>query len=105
MQTTRISAIGPAPQVVAERLNRLQALAGFGQTAAATSGQVGAQTSNAISNLVSRQGDATGASKIAQGNIWGDAFNQVAANYKPPTKPMSNMAANQSFGTATQNWW
>lgn len=88
-----------------ERLNRLQALAGFGQTAAATSGQVGAQTSNAISNLVSRQGDATGASKIAQSNIWGDAFNQVAANYKPPTNPMSNMAANQSFGTATQNWW
>ena len=88
-----------------ERLNRLQELAGFGQTAAATSGTVGANTSNAITKMLTSQGDATGASKIAQGNIWGDAFNQVAANYKPPTNPMSNMAANQSFGTATQNWW
>ena len=88
-----------------ERLNRLQALAGFGQTAAATSGQAGANTSNAITNMLTSQGDATGASKIAQSNIWGNAFNQVAAAYKPPTNPMSNMAANQSFGTATQNWW
>ncbi len=88
-----------------ERLNRLQALAGFGQTAAATSGQTGIYTSNAISKMATSQGDASGAAQIAQGNIWGDAFNQVAANYKPPTNPMSNMAANQSFGTATQNWW
>ena len=88
-----------------ERLNRLQALAGIGQTAAATSGQAGSNTSNAITNMLTSQGDATGASKIAQSNIWGNAFNQVAAAYKPPTNPMSNMAANQSFGTATQNWW
>ncbi len=88
-----------------ERLNRLQALARFGQTAAATSGTAGTNSTNAITNMLTSQGDATGASKIAQGNIWGNAFNQVAAAYKPPTNPMSNMAANQSFGTATQNWW
>jgi hypothetical protein len=81
-----------------ERLNRLQALAGFGQTAAATSGQVGAQTSNAISNMLTSQGDATGASKIAQGNIWGNAFNQVAANYKPQTPSYINPMTGYGYG-------
>lgn len=75
-----------------ERLNRLAALAGMGQTAASTSGNAGAQTSNAISGMLTSQGDATGASQIAQGSIWGNAFNQVAANYKQQANPMSTYA-------------
>lgn len=81
-----------------ERLNRLQQLAGFGQTAAATSGNAGANTSNAISNMLTSQGDATGASKIAQGNIWSNAFNQVAAQYKPPTPSYINPMTGYGYG-------
>lgn len=62
-----------------DRLNRLAALAGIGQSATGSSAAAGAQSANAISGLISSQGDATAASRLAQGNIWGNAANQIGA--------------------------
>ncbi len=62
-----------------DRLNRLAALAGIGQSATGNSAQAGASSANAISGLVSAQGNASGAAQLAQGNIWGNAVNQLGA--------------------------
>ena len=64
-----------------DRLNRLQALAGIGQTATNGSAAAGANSTNAISGLISSQGDSTAASQIARGNIWANTGNQIAALY------------------------
>jgi len=64
-----------------DRLNRLAALAGLGQTATQASAASGANSANAISNLVSSQGNANAAMNIAQGNIWGNAANQLGGYY------------------------
>lgn len=62
-----------------DRLARLSALAGIGQTSTTGSAAAGAAKSNAISDLVSSQGNASGAERLAQGNIWGNAGNQLVA--------------------------
>lgn len=62
-----------------DRLNRLAALAGVGQTSTNATGQFGANTSNQISDLLTSQGNASGSARIAQGNIWGNATNQLGA--------------------------
>jgi hypothetical protein len=64
-----------------DRLNRLAALAGLGQTGTQASAQSGANSANAISNLMSSQGNANAAATMAQGNIWGNAANQLAGYY------------------------
>lgn len=70
---------GAAYQRRQDRLNRLAALAGIGQSSTGASAAAGANAANNISGLLSSQGDATGASKLAQGSVWGNAFNQVGA--------------------------
>ena len=72
---------GAAYQRGQDRLNRLASLAGIGQTSTSNSAAAGAQSSNAISNLISSQGNASGASQLAQGNIWGNTANQIGALY------------------------
>lgn len=62
-----------------DRLNRLAALAGVGQTATGSSAQAGANSTNAITGLIERQGDASAAAGMARGNIWGSAINQIGA--------------------------
>lgn len=62
-----------------DRLNRLASLANIGQTATGGSAAAGAAKSNAISSLISSQGDASAAASMAQGNIWGNAVNQIGA--------------------------
>lgn len=62
-----------------DRLNRLASLANLGQTATGGSAAAGAAKSNAISNLLSSQGDASAAASMAQGNIWGNTVNQLGA--------------------------
>lgn len=64
-----------------DRLNRLAALAGIGQTATQSSAQAGMNAGNQISGLISSQGDASAAARLAQGNIWGNTANQIAALY------------------------
>lgn len=70
---------GAAYQRRQDRLNRLAALAGIGQTSTAGSAAAGANSANAISNLISSQGDAQAASQVARGSIWGNTANQFAA--------------------------
>ncbi len=62
-----------------DRLNRLASLAGLGQTATGASAAAGQASTNAMSDLITRQGDATAGSQLAQANIWGNAGNQLAA--------------------------
>lgn len=62
-----------------DRLNRLQALAGIGQTATAGSAAAGDAAAGRNSALYASQGDAMGASQLARGNIWGDTTNQLSA--------------------------
>lgn len=65
-----------------DRINRLSALAGIGQTATNTTAGLGANTANQTSGLISSQGDATAAARLNQGNIWGNAINSIGAQYK-----------------------
>lgn len=62
-----------------DRLNRLAALAGVGQSATGSSASAGASMAGANANLISSQGNATGAGMLAQGNIWGNAANSLGA--------------------------
>lgn len=57
-----------------DRLNRLAAIAGLGQTATGASAAAGANSANAISGLVA-------GNNLAQGSLWGNAINQGAAIY------------------------
>lgn len=75
------AAYGRANQTRTDRLNRLAALAGVGQTATQNIGAVGANTAGANSALMVAAGNNRGASQLAQGNIWGNAGNQLAALY------------------------
>ena len=75
------TAYNRANQSRTDRLNRLAALAGVGQTATQNIGSIGQTTANNISNLTTAQGNASAASTIAQGNIWAGAGNQLAALY------------------------
>ena len=62
-----------------DRLNRLASLAGLGQTATGASSAAGQAGTNAMSQLITNQGDASAASTLAQSNIWGNAGNQITA--------------------------
>lgn len=75
------------------KLNRIAELAGIGQTAVGQTTQAGQNSTNAISQLLSSQGDATGAARMAQGNIWGNVANQIGAAYGRKTTPAN-------YGTA-----
>ena len=62
-----------------DRINRLSALAGIGQTSTGASAQAGQAASSANSALLSAQGNANGAASLAQGNIWANTGNQLGA--------------------------
>lgn len=70
---------GAAYQRRQDRLNRLAALAGVGQTATSGTAAAGANSSNQISSAITGQGNAAGAATLARGNIWGNAMNQIGA--------------------------
>ena len=63
-----------------DRLTRLQNLAAMGSNAATGS-------ANAITGLIGSQGDASAASALAQGNIWGNAINAVGGMYGRGQQP------------------
>jgi len=88
-----------------DRLNRLASLAGLGQTATQASAASGAQSTNAISNLMSSQGDANAAATMARGNIWGNAANQLTGYYmnrqnRQPGFSMPNTGGGSAYGGA-----
>lgn len=89
-----------------DRLNRLASLAGVGQTATGSSAAAGANSTNAITGLLTSQGDASAASRIAQGNIWAGAGNQIAALYgrngsRAPSPAAPGVDGYNYFGSAT----
>ncbi len=59
--------------------NRLQGLAGGGQTAANTLATTGANTANAISGNINAAGNAQAAGSIAGGNAWSTGLNNIAS--------------------------
>lgn len=75
------AAYGRANQARTDRLNRLAALAGIGQTATQNIGALGANNAGANSALMVAAGNNAGAARLAQGNIWGNAGNQIMALY------------------------
>jgi hypothetical protein len=86
---TAASGYNAAYQRRQDRLNRLAALAGVGQSSTASSAQAGAASTNAISNMLTAQGNASGSARLAQGNIWGNAINQVGAAAERAYRPNS----------------
>lgn len=72
---------GEAYQRRQDRLNRLQALAGIGQTSTAGSAAAGQNSANAISGLMSDTGYTNAGARMAQGNIWGNTANSLVAMY------------------------
>lgn len=70
-----------ANQARSDRLNRLAALAGIGQTGTQQVNSAGQAFAGMNSGIITAQGNATGAGQMAQGNIWGNAGNQLASLY------------------------
>ncbi|MFM2085826.1 MAG: Rhodoferax phage [Pseudomonadota bacterium] len=75
------AAYNRANQARTDRLNRLATLAGIGQTSTQQVSSLGAQTTASNNALVQAAGNNAGAATLAQGNIWGNAGNQLAAMY------------------------
>ena len=81
------SGFNAAYQRKQDRLNRLQALAGIGQTATGSSAAAGANMANNVTGLISSQGDASAAARMAESNIWGNTANSIAALYSRNKSP------------------
>lgn len=83
-----------------DRLNRLAALAGIGQTSTAGSAAAGAQSANAISGMLTSQGDASAAGRLATANTWANTGNQIAALYgRSANAPAMSNAGGGAAGT------
>ena len=76
-----------ADQRRSDRLNRLAALAGIGQTATNASAAAGSAAAQNIGGLLTGQGNASAGAQMAQANIWGNAGNQIAALYNRNKSP------------------
>lgn len=73
------SGYGAAYQRKQDRLNRLSALAGIGQTATGQTAQAGQFATANIGNALSNQGNATAASQLYRGNIWANTANKLVS--------------------------
>jgi hypothetical protein len=89
-------------QARSDRLNRLAALAGIGQTSTQQTGAAGQNSANQISAMTTAQGNASAAGQLAQGNIWSGAGNQIAALYGRNTSTgTGSYGSPVNLGTAT----
>lgn len=68
---------GLANQLSGERLNRLAALSGVGQTATTNTGQFGANASSNIGNALLAGGDARASGFVGQSNAINDSINNL----------------------------
>ncbi len=75
------TAYNRANQARSERLNRLAALAQIGQTGTQNVSALGAQSTASTNAIRQAAANNAGAATLAQGNIWGNAGNQIAALY------------------------
>lgn len=92
---------GAAYQRRQDSINRLQALAGIGQTSTGASAQAGQTMASNNANLYSAQGNAAGAASLAQGNIWSNALNQAGAAWQRRPQQLSgpsNAEIAQTYG-------
>jgi hypothetical protein len=79
--TGRTMAAGSQARFVNDQgnvFNKLAALAGIGQTGVNTAAASGANTANNVSQMITGQGNAAGAAKIAGANAWGGGLNSIA---------------------------
>jgi hypothetical protein len=87
-------------QARTDRLNRLAALAGVGQTATDNVSAFGSNMAGRNSALMAAAGDNAGAATMARANIWGNTGNQLAALYgkyaTTPSSPVIEGARNQT---------
>lgn len=82
-----------------DRLERLRTLAGLGATTTSAAVSAGQDTTRANNAIVQAAGNNAGAATVAQGNIWGNAGNQIAALYgrnTSGTSPVVEGATNQT---------
>jgi len=87
-----------------DRLNRLAALAGLGQTATGASAASGQQAAQNMSGLVSSQGDATAGARLLGGNTWGNAANAIGAYYQRYGGGFGGSGPVSSGGTGQFPW-
>jgi hypothetical protein len=94
------AAYGRAKQTRDDRLARLASLANIGQISTNNVDAAGANSANARSALMVAAGNNAGAATMAQGNIWGNAGNQLAALYgrRSTAAPNSYTPYNQYSG-------
>lgn len=84
-----------------DRLNRLAAIAGLGQTATGASASAGGAATNRMSDLISSQGDANAANRISQGSIWSGTGNQLAAYYSRQQQRPPPSTGYDGYGAGT----
>jgi len=84
-----------------DRINRLSALAGIGQSATGASAQAGSAAANNISGALQNQGDNAGNAALANGSIWGNALNQAGAAWK---RGGSTASGPSNASLASQYW-
>lgn len=78
-----------------DSINRLQQLAGIGQTSTAVSAAAGDAAAGRNAQLMAGLGDAQGAASLAQGNIWGNALGKAGAAW----------SRGQNSGYGTPGYW
>ncbi len=83
------------------KFNKLAAVAGVGQTATQATGAAGSNAASNISSLLSSQGNAEAASRIAQGNAWTGAI-QNLGNWWQQQQILDRLAPNgRGYGGVT----
>lgn len=95
---------GAAYQRGQDRLNRLAAIARIGQTSTGTTAQAGMNAGNALSNLLTAQGNANAGADVAKGSIWANTGNQLAAllsKNTQTTNPFPQWGLGGGFGSGT----
>ncbi len=93
---------GAAYQRKQDRLNRLAALAGVGQTATAGTAMAGQNAANQISGITTSQGDASAAAKLRQGSIWGNTANKLISSIGGfNSNPFPQWGSGGGFGSGT----
>lgn len=98
------AAYARANQARTDRLNRLAALAGVGQTATQNVGALGANTAGANSALMVAAGNNAGAATMAQGNIWANTTNQLAALYGRGASPGNGYTSANRYSGGNDGW-
>lgn len=71
---------GAAYQRKQDRMNRLAAIAGIGQTATGQTAQAGQFSTANIGNALSNQGEASAGAGLYRGNIWANTINKTVSN-------------------------